>query len=149
MRIASCICVIISLSLLVFFAFDYKANCCSEPERLGLVVRERELEMGEMSVGRHKIAFRIDNVSASPLRIIGNIPSCGLRACLSPIVDAQVSIPAKNSIDFECQVDIRSPGEFTCQCEIFLEDGGIRTVKLGVRGIGVAPEGPPRASEKP
>lgn len=111
-----------------------------------LTVHEPDRDLGNLPVGVHEVRFKVENSSSLPLRILGSVPVCGLRSCFTPQIINQIAIPPHATIQLECQLEILSPGEFSCPCTLYLEDGGIRSVKLSVRGIGIAS---PAARQEP
>jgi hypothetical protein len=48
-------------------------------------------------------------------------------------------IPAGVTFNYECKLSVENPGPFEAQLNIHLEENGIRTVTITVRGVAVAP----------
>lgn len=102
---------------------------------------EGERELGILAPGEYPVEFAITNTTRTEQRIIGNrVEPCGLVGCMMPVGDVPSGIVAPGAtVRVRCKVLVRGPGEFETKMFVFLDDHGMREVKLVARGVGVAP----------
>jgi hypothetical protein len=101
------------------------------------------------------VVYRISNTGGKPVRIVGAVrDTCGLDCCFYPkdAPDGRAGlhvIPPGGFVDFVCVLTARRAGPIKADTSVFIDDDGIRNVRLSVRGTAVAAGGLPHAqSEK-
>jgi hypothetical protein len=114
-----------------------------EPYDRGLTVENAEQQLGERHVGEYEVVFRIANRSDQPGEVVGFPGSCGAVCCFSVKGPDRRMIPPGETSVIVGNLDVRRPGPFTFDGKLYLNDGGrLRTVRLKITGVGVAPEKP-------
>lgn len=108
-------------------------------------VESPERDLGDHPVGRSQIVFRVTNPTDHPAEVISAPDGCGKLCCLKPLTTDRLSIPPGGSVDVACELNVIAPERFEFSGNLFLNDNGLRAVKLTVRGVGVAP----RAGDAP
>jgi hypothetical protein len=135
---------VVILLMLVFL----RVNVPSSPlNGQSLLVHDTDRDLGILAVGKHMIYFKIANSSSAPLRVFGLSASCGNGVCFGPADYDHVIIPANGVINYYCEIIICKSGPFEKDISIYLEDGGLRNVKLRVKGL--VAEGSPHAIPRP
>jgi hypothetical protein len=110
-------------------------------------VESPERDLGEYPVGKSQIAFRITNPTDRPAEVISVPECCGRACCIKPTLTDRLIIPPGASVDVVCELLVTAPKQFEVSGSLFLNDNGLRAVKLTVRGVGVAPgagDAPPK-----
>jgi hypothetical protein len=96
-------------------------------------------DLGEMPIGTTKEAvFLVRNGGDKPRKLFNLAPTCTLDCCFGPKLEIHVTIPANEEVDYVVEVKANRLGPFEVQTEIFLEDNGLRSVPITIRGQGVA-----------
>lgn len=49
-----------------------------------------------------------------------------------------MSVPAGGTFRYECDVHVKRPGPFDLEIHVYIDDNGVRTVPLSVRGTAVS-----------
>ncbi len=108
-----------------------------------LVVEEPERDLGKRMVGEHLLTIRVTNLSDGPAEVVGYPGSCGGSCCFFVRESRRRTVPPGESIEIVGELDIRRPGPFEFEGNLFLNDNGLlRSVRLKLRGIGVPAEKP-------
>lgn len=144
---------LIIMAFAVLIILVYLHRCFFTPSLFGssyaATILEPERDMGMTKVGVQIVHFSLHNNSSSEIRIVGALPTCGVRSCITPLLDFNTTIPPFSAINLVYQIDIRSPGKFSCASRLFLEDKGLRVIKLSVYGVGIVAEGKFDAETRP
>jgi hypothetical protein len=127
-----------SLALLACGAWVYRADTRERPP---VEVEEATRELGEYPVGTSRLVFRVSNPSDRAAEVVSAPASCGKYCCLKPVGPERIPIPPGGSAEVELELSVIAPNAFEFQGNLFLNDGGLRAVKLTIRGTGVAPKG--------
>ena len=115
-------------------------------EPAGLVVDGAEQDVGERPVGEHPVTFRVTNRSGRPGEVVGYPGACGRGCCLFVRDADRRAVPPGETIEVVGELDVRRPGPFEFEGELYLDDGGqLRTVRVRITGVGVGPKGKPDA----
>ena len=61
-----------------------------------------------------------------------------MNCCFSSKHSGQVTVQPSETFIYTCELSIKKPGPFEAPMTLFLEENGIREVRLTVRGVGVA-----------
>lgn len=104
-----------------------------------LVIDRPDRDLGEVEAGLHDIEFSVTNTGSDPRRIVGNVgEGCVPNCCFAPI-DAAGTATIGPGETFVCRyrLDVKGTGRFDAPISLHLDDNGLRTVKLHVRGTGV------------
>jgi hypothetical protein len=100
---------------------------------------DTEYDSGEIPIGYRNVEFPIKNTGTKPRRLVGaSAPSCGLTCCWVPMeLPNPVVIGPGEAFVFRCRLEVKQVGPFEVPMTLYLEDAGLRTITLRVRGTGV------------
>jgi len=144
LRGVSILCAVAAVGLLGWGAYSaFHARPGPDPV---CFVTPTEYELGTVPVGDRVVTFAITNPAGKPRQIVGLAEGCWASVCFSSKHPDQITIPAGETFHYECELSIKEAGPFSAQVEIYLEEDGLRTVPLTVRGTAVAPRGESHAS---
>jgi hypothetical protein len=147
LRAASALCVVAALGLLAWAA--YSARQSPPGPEPGFVVAPTEHDLGSVPLGDRVVTFTITNPAAGPRRILGAAGGCWGAVCFDSKHSTQIVIPAGETFTYECELSVGQARPFEAKIDLYLEDNGLRTVTLTVRGVGVAPGGKADGSQTP
>ncbi|MBY0233194.1 MAG: hypothetical protein K2W96_28255 [Gemmataceae bacterium] len=104
----------------------------------GLEAVDAVADLGELPIERaFTVTTRLRNTSRRPARILhlgsGCVPGC----CFRPLDDAPVEVPPGGTASYSWEIALPEAGPFESQVPLFVDDGGLRTIMLTVRGKGV------------
>jgi hypothetical protein len=153
-RVAACVCAAIACVLIGWASYTAvrpqsdpdgslvaDEHVAPEPD-MGVVVENAEQDLGGRPVGESAVVFRIANRSDSPGEIVGYPCACGRSCCFFPGSLGRRAVPPGETVQVAGAIDVRQPGAFEFEGTFFLNDGGVlRTVRVRLTGVGVAPEG--------
>ncbi|HXD86290.1 MAG TPA: hypothetical protein VN641_07340, partial [Urbifossiella sp.] len=74
---------------------------------------------------------------------------CSTKVCLGSGQPLNATIAAHSSYSLRCELHVQVVGPFESSFDVYLDDAGLRTVTLTVRGIGVASRNAINGSETP
>lgn len=140
--------VVAAVILLAATGARWQTSGRGESARSHATVFAPDIDVGDHPVGRAtEVVFRITNTGDRPARVVGfEGARCGAVCCLSPKClleghEHPLTIPAGGTLDVPCELRVNRPGPIEWSTTVFVEDGGIRPVRLTVRGVAVAVEG--------
>lgn len=114
-----------------------------------LLVEFPSADLGNLQTGNNEFQVRIMNPNSSPRRVLGLSSGCRANACFLSHHQEPVTIPPGETVTCTWGIELHSPGPFELPLALYLEENGIREVKLTVRGVGVAPAGKTNDPPKP
>jgi len=129
------IAVVVAVALAGYFASQ------PEPRAEPAFAITAECDIASVPFGPGTVAFTVTNPANKPRRIIGCYAQCQAAGCMDAKSNEQITIAPGETIEYQCDYDVYKPGPFELKLDVFLEDNGIRTVTLTVRGVGVAAGG--------
>jgi hypothetical protein len=121
----------------------------SSPPADALVFESTAIDVGNVPLGSIPVEFKIQNAGTSPRRIIGRLEVCSSRVCIGSGQPLDATIAANSSYNLICELHVQSLGPFESSLDVYLDDFGLRTVTLTVRGVGIAPGSAINGSETP
>jgi hypothetical protein len=127
---------LVAVGLLGWSAYTYRVE--TRPAR-SVEVESPERDLGEMPVGQSTIVFHVTNPTDSPAEVISVPDACGKSCCIKPKSTDRLSIPPGGAVDVVCELLVAARSEFEFSGNMFLNDNGLRTVKIKIHGVGVAP----------
>jgi hypothetical protein len=106
-----------------------------------LEIENPVIELGELK-SHETVTFdvRITNRSALPGRVLNVSRSCDLGGCFDSTIDGPVEVAPGGSVTYPVRFAPSGSGPFEAQVRMFLDDGGMRQVKVTVRGVAREPE---------
>lgn len=128
-----------SLGLFGWGAYSYERERSQPAVPPVVAVEQPERDLGDYPVGTSQLVFHVTNPTDHPAEVVSTQAGCGLGCCLKPTAAGRIAVPAGGSADVVCEVTVIAPKEFEYTGEMYLNDNGLRVVKLTVRGRGVAP----------
>jgi hypothetical protein len=145
MKLLSAIAALIATGLVMLAGHSYRFAHQTKSE-LGspagvVVVEAAEQDVGERPLGKTQITFRLRNPSEHAAEVINLPETCGFTCCLKHGLSFPQPLPPGGSLDIACELLITAPGPFDFSNDLYLNDNGLRSVKLTVQGVGVAPGG--------
>jgi hypothetical protein len=124
----------------------------------GLIVEEPDLDLGEVShkhFGKDKqspprasdddareICYTITNRGRRAAAIVGAENECGMNVCIGVNHPGRVVLRPGESFTLRWTVYFKFLGPFEASVPLYVDDGGLRTIWLSVRGTSVAPASP-------
>ncbi|MBA4065817.1 MAG: hypothetical protein C0501_19280 [Isosphaera sp.] len=102
-------------------------------------IESPEQDLGDHLVGQSEVVFRVTNPSDLPAEVVSVTEGCGRMCCLKPMTADRLSIPPGGSAEVKCELVVIGPEPFEFTGYLYLNDNGLRTVKIAVRGTGVRP----------
>lgn len=115
----------------------------SGPHEHGLVIEDAEQDLGRRPVGEYPVTVRVTNLSDRPGEIVGYPGSCGGSCCFFVREPGRRTVPPGESIEIVGELDIRRPGPFEFEGNLFLNDNGrLRIVPIRLSGVGLSGEKP-------
>ncbi len=115
-----------------------RASTSDAAERL--VVDPPERDLGEVPAGIRTVDFKITNTGTRDRRIVGMsgsacIPNC----CFGPKEPFKnVPLPPGETFVYQCELDVKGTGPFEAPIKVYVDDNGLRTIEIKVRGVGIA-----------
>jgi hypothetical protein len=98
-----------------------------------------ERDLCEQPVGKLQVSFRVTNPSGHVTEVLGASELCGKDGCFKLLSNAPQAIPPAGSVDVVCELTVVREGPFEISGSLYLNNNGLRAVKLTLRGVGVAP----------
>jgi hypothetical protein len=149
MRTAMWVCVLLGMTLLALASYRiWEARESSAPAD-ALVFESTVIDVGNVPLGSTPVEFKIQNTGTSPRRIIGRLEVCSSRVCIGSGQPLDATIAANSSYNLICELHVQAVGPFESSLDVYLDDFGLRTVTLTVRGVGIAPGSAINGSELP
>ncbi|MFQ3650574.1 MAG: hypothetical protein SNJ75_09590 [Gemmataceae bacterium] len=102
------------------------------------------IDYGSLPSGEAEVKVRIHNRSTTrTARIVHVGTGCKINCCYKPKAIDPVEIAPGQSLDYP-YIIMFGPGPFEATVPVFVDDGGLRTLSLEIRGTGieVAPHAP-------
>ncbi|HEY1186181.1 MAG TPA: hypothetical protein VGE74_00930 [Gemmata sp.] len=131
-----------AVGLLGWGVYEYRL----ETRPVGRLEVERpERDLGECPIGKSQVVFRVTNGTDREAEVLGVPEACGPVCCLKATTAERLRIPPGGSADLVLDLLVGRPEPFEFSGNLYLNDNGFRTLKLTVRGTGVAP----RAGDAP
>lgn len=109
----------------------------SEPPPMGVSIDQPLRDLGEVPRNTAiPLTFRIENPTDQEILVIGVRESCGLRCCFSSLQTEGLSIPAKGSLNYPCELKVFQPGEFEARIILIMSEERWSEKELHVKGTG-------------
>lgn len=145
LRTLSIVCAVGALSLGAWAAYvAYQDSGAAAPDP-PFIVEPIELDLGAVPLGERTIEFAITNPARKSRRIIGLAEGCSPGLCFSSNHHTQIVVQPGDTFRYGCKLTTKRPGRFEAEIDVHLEDNGVRTVALTVRGEAVATGGAPNS----
>ncbi|VTT99376.1 unnamed protein product [Gemmataceae bacterium] len=134
-----------SLGLFGWAAYSYERDRSRPAVPPVVAVEQPERDLGDYPVGTSQIVFRVTNPTDHAAEVVNTQAGCGIGCCLKPTAAGRIAVPPGGHTDVVCEVTVIEPKEFEYTGDMYLNDNGLRVVKLAIRGRGVAAgAGPPQ-----
>lgn len=103
-----------------------------------LEVENTEQDLGEVPIQQDNVVrTSIVNSSDAPARVLCVAQACGSNCCFRPLNDEPIVVPPGDTVVFEWGISVPGPGPFEASAPLYVDDNGLRTILLKVRGSGV------------
>lgn len=120
-----------------------------EPVRdLPMVVEFPDMNLGELSVGRHEFQVRVTNPNSRPRRILGMASGCRANMCFLSRHNGPVTVNPGETFVCTWGLEAKTAGPVSIPLTIYLEENGIRVVEQTAHGV-VVGEGRSDGSPNP
>jgi hypothetical protein len=106
----------------------------------GLHIEEADIDLGEVPIRQdYSVTTRVHNPSHRPARILNVAQGCAEGFCFRSIDGPEpVLVSAGSTVEYSWLLSVPDVGPFEGQVPLYVDDGGLRTITLTVRGKGVA-----------
>jgi hypothetical protein len=124
-----------NIGVVFLFALFALCGCANPGADRALVFSRTEQDLGSVSLGQHLVTFEIQNSSTTPRRILGVGDGCRGTACFTSRHRDVVTVGAGETYHYAAELTTITSGPFESHMELYVEDSGLRTVILTVRGV--------------
>lgn len=134
---------VVALGIAAYLWSPYGRSAAPEP--FARIENPDEVVEGLPVGGRADVRFRITNTGRQPIRVLSMSGECSQCACLMPKRNEELVIAPGATAIWEGEVSAHHAGAIVSGATLFLDDGGLRSVRLTVRGTVVPAEVPAHA----
>lgn len=101
-----------------------------------LAVDRTALDLGTLPQGEHRVVIaRVTNSGGQPASVVGMGDSCGHGGCYSALHNGPMTVPAGETVDVACRVELRDQGPFHFEVPLYLDNGKLEQVTIDVTGV--------------
>lgn len=105
-----------------------------------VAVEDPDRDLGIISAGQEReVVFCVHNAGARALRVVGVEDSRRNGCCFRGKLAGPIAIPPRGSTQVGFVLSIHRPRAFSATLDLFVEDGGVRSIPLSVHGEAIVP----------